>query len=141
MGIGNLQPLIKTVQAKKTKTGSSPEKLGLVPPFPTGEQASGSQDQPKHDFPESDHESKGKRCRPTNIQPNPNTQGPPPVKKGNLKKRPDHDTEKDENRTKTHWRKATKGYLVDQLSKRGWKWPKTPDGKMKNFHKNNWPNL
>ena len=39
--------------------------------------------------------------------------------------RPDHDTEKDENRTKTHWRKAAKGYLVYQLSKHGWKWQKT----------------
>ena len=30
------------------------------------------------------------------------------------------------NRTRSHWRKATKGYLVDQLSKHGWKWSKTP---------------
>ena len=33
------------------------------------------------------------------------------------------------NRTRTHWRQANRGYLVDQLSKHGWKWPKTPDGK------------
>ena len=33
------------------------------------------------------------------------------------------------NRTKTHWRKASRQYLVDQLPKHGWKWPKTPDGK------------
>ena len=32
-------------------------------------------------------------------------------------------------RSRTHWRKAHRGYLVDQLSKHGWKWPKTPDGK------------
>ena len=47
-----------------------------MPPFPTGEQASGSQDQPKHENPESEHPSKGKAGRP------PNTQGPPPVKQG-----------------------------------------------------------
>ena len=88
MNIGNLQPLIKTVPSpKKNKTGPSPEKLGSVPPFPTGEQAPGSQDQPKHDNPESDHEAKGKRGRQNNIQPNPNTQRPPPVKNDNLKKR------------------------------------------------------
>ena len=33
------------------------------------------------------------------------------------------------NRTRTHWRQATRGYLVDQLSKHGWKWPKSSDGK------------
>ena len=27
------------------------------------------------------------------------------------------------NRTRSHWRKATKVYLVDQLFKHGWKWP------------------
>ena len=49
--------------------------------------------------------------------------------------RPDHDTEQDENRTKTHWRKATKGYLVDQSSEHGWKLQKTQNGKMQKFHK------
>ena len=44
-------------------------------------------------------------------------------------KNPTHDTEKDENRTRTHWRKATRGYLVDQLAKHGWKLPKASDGK------------
>ena len=33
------------------------------------------------------------------------------------------------NRTRTHWRTAHRGCLVDQLSKHGWRWPKTPDGK------------
>ena len=33
------------------------------------------------------------------------------------------------NRTKAYWRQAKRGYLVDQLFKYGWKWPKTPDGK------------
>ena len=43
--------------------------------MPTGEKASGSQDNP-----ESTHESKGKPGRPSN------TQGPPPVKKYKTKK-------------------------------------------------------
>ena len=48
-------------------------------------------------------------------------------------KSPDHDTEKDMNRTRTHWRKTTRQYLVDQLSKHDWRWPKTPYGKIQNF--------
>ena len=39
------------------------------------------------------------------------------------KPKPDHDTEKDGNQTRTHWRKAKRVYLVDQLSKHGWRWP------------------
>ena len=54
------------------------------------------------------------------------------------KENPKHDTEKDENRTRTHWRKAKRGYSVDQLAKHGWRWPKTPDGKMQNLHIKNW---
>ena len=82
------------------------------------------------DNPEANHPPKGKRGRPSNNtkfvkkyqeQHDDNT-----VEK---KKKPDHDTEKDMNRTRTHWRQATRGYLVDQLSKHGWKWPKSPDGK------------
>ena len=45
------------------------------------------------------------------------------------KEKPDHDTEKDENRTRTHWRKAKRLYLVDQLAKHCWRLPKTPDEK------------
>ena len=41
---------------------------------------------------------------------------------------PLHDTEKDENRTRTHWRRATKGYLVYKLAEHGWKYPKTQSG-------------
>ena len=37
------------------------------------------------------------------------------------------------NRTRTHWRKAARQYLVDQLSKHAWGWPKTPEGKKHNF--------
>ena len=82
------------------------------------------------DNPEANHPPKGKRGRPSNNtkfvkkyqeQHDDNT-----VEKN---KKPDHDTEKDMNRTRTHWRQATRGYLVDQLSKHGWKWPKSPDGK------------
>ena len=51
--------------------------LPTVPPFPTGEKASGSQDSP-----EPEHPSKGNPGRPRNNQePKPNTQGPPPVRK------------------------------------------------------------
>ena len=39
------------------------------------------------------------------------------------------DTEKDENRTRTHWRKAKRVYLVDQLAKHGWRWPRTQSGR------------
>ena len=79
----------------KQRAGASPKKSPgkLLPPFPTGEPSSGSQDKPKYDKPESEHEPKGKQGRPSN------TQGPPPVKKN--QKNPKHDTEKDENRTRT----------------------------------------
>ena len=40
--------------------------------------------------------------------------------KAYAKTKPKHDTEKD-TRSKTHWRKAARQYLVDQLSKHGWK--------------------
>ena len=82
------------------------------------------------DNPEANHPPKGKRGRPSNNtkfvkkyqeQHDDNT-----VEKN---KKPDHDTEKDMNRTRTHWRQANRGYLVDQLSKHGWKWPKSSDGK------------
>ena len=68
--------------------------------------------------PETTHESKGKRGRPQNVR-----------KTIDKNKTPDHDTEKGMNRTRTHWRTAKRGYLVHQLSKHGWKWPKTPDVK------------
>ena len=43
-------------------------KLPPVPPFPTGETASGSQDKPTDDNPESKHEPKGKQGRPSNLK-------------------------------------------------------------------------
>ena len=95
-------------------------KAKTEPPFKFNTETMGVKDAEVKDDekPETTHEPKGKRGRPTNI------------KKDQLKKKtPDHDTEKDMNRTRTHWRQANRGYLVDQLSKHGWKWPKTPDGK------------
>ena len=47
----------------------SPGKLPDIPPMPTGERASGSQDQPKYDNPETEHEPKGPRGRPSNTKP------------------------------------------------------------------------
>ena len=73
--------------------------------------------------PETKHEPKGKRGRPKRTIETKKNQ------------HPDHDTEKDENRTGTHWRKAKRIYLVDQLSKNGWRQPTTPDGKMQNLRK------
>ena len=57
----------------KQRAGTSPKELAPVPPFPTGEKASGNQDKSKYGNPESTHEPTGKPGRPSN------TQGPPPV--------------------------------------------------------------
>ena len=98
-------------------------KAKTEPPFKFNTETMGVKDAEVKDDkddenPETTHESKGKRGRPPNI------------KKDKLKnKNPVHDTEKDMSRSRTHWRKAYRGYLVDQLSKHGWKWPKSPDGK------------
>lgn len=108
----------------KPKSGPSPKKgLPPVPPYPTGEQASGSQEQPKYDNPESNHEPKGKPGRPPTVKKEGKT------KQQTKKEPPKHDTELDESRSKSHWKSQTRGYLVDQLSKRGWKWPKDSAGK------------
>ena len=117
----------------KAKTGPSPKRnsgaLPTVPPLPTGETSSGSEEKPKNN-PESEHEPKGKPGRPSNVRTDNKT-----------KPNPKHDTDKDDNRTRTHWRKAKRGYIMYKLSKHGWKWPKTSDGKMQNFHKKNWHKL
>ena len=55
-------------------------------------------------------------------------------------KKTDHDTEKDMNRTRTHWRTAHRGYLVYQLSKHGWKLPKNRGKKHKTFETRIGPN-
>ena len=122
---------MNTPERLKPKAKASPKEiLPPVPPMPTNqERASGSQDQPKYDNPESQQEPKGKRGRPSNNLS---------VKKeGNIKpERPKHDTEKDDNKTKTYWRTATRDYLVDQLSKHGWKWSKNTRGETyKNYPK------
>ena len=78
----------------------------------------GVKDENDDENPETTHEPKGKRGRPPNVR-----------KTMEKDKYPPHDTEKDMNRTRTHWRKATRQYLVDQLPKHGWRWPKTPEGK------------
>ena len=60
----------------------------------------------------------------------PETATPPtPGVKKTINK-PKHDTEKGTSMSKTHWRKTTRQHLADQLSKHGWKWPKTPAGNM-----------
>lgn len=87
----------------KAKIGTSPKKpLPDVPSFPTGEQASGSQEKPKYDNPESEHEPKGKVGRPP----------------GN-KKRPAHDVPYDDNKQEKYWMKQNVQYLRVQAFKRG----------------------
>ena len=87
----------------KAKTGTSPKKpLPDVPSFPTGEQASGSQEKPKYDNPESEHEPKGNVGRPP----------------GN-KKRPAHDVPYDDNKQEKYWMKQNVQYLRVQAFKRG----------------------
>ena len=78
-----------------------------------GVKDAGVKDDKDDENPETTHESKGKRGRPSNRT---------------LNKKPVHDTEKDMSRSRTHWRNAHRGYLVDQLSKHGWKLPKTAEG-------------
>ena len=70
----------------KQRAGASPKKSPgkLLPPFPTGEPASGepasgSQHKPTYGNPESEHEPKGKPGRPSN------TQGPQPKAKAKAK--------------------------------------------------------
>jgi hypothetical protein len=97
----------------KSKTGPSPKKLNQsLPPFPTGEKASGSQDNP-----ESTHEPKGKAGRPTN------TQAKAKVQKDMFK-------EKTKSQAKPTPRKNPKLAIIkDQLNKRGYRKHRTPDGR------------
>ena len=109
----------------KAKTGPSPKRspgpLPPVPPMPTGEKASGSQDNPG-----STHESKGKRGRPRN------TQGPPPVRKDDKNKRqekpnpiptpnptpnPKHDTDVTNSTDCEFWKGQNFTIIKDQLNK------------------------
>ena len=88
--------------AKQRAGPSPPRQLPVIPPFPTGEQASGSQDQPNYssqDNPESQHEPKGKKGRP--------------------RKNPAHDVPYDDNTDVDYWMNQNVGYLRIQVFKRG----------------------
>ena len=119
----------------KAKTGPSPKKPPPVPPFPTGERASGSQDNPEYT-----HEPKGPRGRPANTQAKAKakakSKGPdikvdtktkpeqPPPKNN----KPNHDTDRDVNIKPSYWRPKGIGYMRDQLTKRGFRDTRMPDG-------------
>ena len=128
------------------KNGASSKKnpgtLPPVPPMPTGEKASGSQDNP-----ESTHESKRKRGRPRNTQgPKPNTQGPPPVRKEIFKEtpkakakanpiptpKPKHDTDIINNNDFKFWESQNPTIIKDQLNKRNYRKHKNPNGSRMN---------
>ena len=147
----------------KQKADGSP--LKPVPPFPTGERASGSQDNPNYnDNPESERPPKGRPGRPSNSQPtpkakakpkanptpsssqkgtpNPTTNNPNKVRKDHTKppkpptppppppenNNPRHDTDRDVSINKQYWRGKGIGYLRDQLTKRGFRETRKPDG-------------
>ena len=134
-------------RAKPTaKTGPSPKKspskLPPVPPMPTGEKTSGSQDNP-----ESTHGSKGKRGRPRNTQgPKPNTQGPPPVRKEIFKEtpkakakanpiptpKPKHDTDMINNNDFKFWEGQNLTIIKDQLNKLNYSKHRNLDGSRMN---------
>ena len=80
--------------AKQRAGPSPPRQLPVIPPFPTGEQASGSQDNP-----ESQHEPTGRRGRP--------------------RKNPAHDAPYDDNTDVKYWMNQNVQYLRIQLFKRG----------------------
>ena len=115
----------------KAKTGPSPKKLNQsLPPFPTGEKASGSQDNP-----ESTHEPKGKAGRPSNTQSKAKVQKdifkekPKSQAKAKAKANPKHDTEVDNNTDFKYWQGKNLAVIKDQLNKRGYRKHKTPDGR------------
>ena len=114
----------------KAKTGPSPNRNQNLPPFPTGEKASGSQDNP-----ESTHEPKGKAGRPTNTQAKAKVQKdifkekPKTQAKPNPRKNPKHDTEVDNNTDFKYWQGKNLTVIKDQLNKRGYRKHKTPDGR------------
>ena len=124
----------------KAKTGPSPKTN--LPPFPTGEKAPGSQDKPKNNNPESDHEPKGNPGRQRNTQgPKSNNQGPPPARKDNKEKpkanpiptpNPKHDTDVDNNIDFYYWKDQYLAKIKDQLNKRGFRKHRNPDGSRMN---------
>ena len=92
----------------KQRAGGSPKQVAPVPPFPTGEQASGSQDNP-----ESKHEPKGNPGRPRNTQdPQPKTKAKASsvrqeafTKSQTQSTTTTHGTKKDENKSRSYWEK------------------------------------
>ena len=92
------------------------------------EPASGSADNP-----EETHEPREAPGRPktTNIEIRKpiktDAKTKPKAKAKAPRENPPHDTEIDENRSRDHWGQKRRN-IVDQLSKRGWKLPKTKNG-------------
>ena len=126
--VGNQEKEQDSPDRAKPKAKSEPFKFKAIDNV-----ESGIKDKPNQKTagdPETTHEPKGPRGRPTNIR-----------RTIENNKKPLHDTEKDENRTRTHWRRATKGYLVDQFAKDGWNTQKPKADKMQNVHKKNWDKL
>ena len=129
----------------KAKQKADDTPLNQVPPFPTSEQATGSQERPRYNVhpndnvnPESTHEPKGPKGRPSNTQPKPKAKSRGPNIRVDTKTRqeppppnnnPAHDTEKDENKKPSYWNKKGLGYLKDQLDKRGFRTTHKPNGK------------
>uniref|UniRef100_UPI00404B1636 hypothetical protein n=1 Tax=Flavobacterium sp. TaxID=239 RepID=UPI00404B1636 len=129
----------------KAKQKADDTPLNQVPPFPTSERATGSQDRTRYNVhpndnvnPESTHEPKGPPGRPSNTQPKPKAKSKGPNIKKDAKNKqeqpppnnnPAHDTEKDENKKPSYWNKKGLGYLKDQLNKRGFRTTHKPNGK------------
>ena len=103
----------QTITARKNQLGNetkeqdSPQRAkptAKSEPFKSNKETMGVKDAEVKDEsddenPETTHESKGKRGRPSNIREDQSL-----VKK----KSPDHDTEKDMNRTRSQWREQQK---------------------------------
>ena len=114
----------------KTKNDPSPKRLPNVPNMSFPEPASGSADNP-----EETHEPREAPGRPKETQTDKYEQPiktdaktKPKAKAKAPRENPPHDTEIDENRSRDHWGQKGRGYMVDQLSKRGRKLPKTKNG-------------
>ena len=115
----------------KQRAGGSPKQLAPILPFPTGDQASGSQDNP-----EPEHGPKGKQGRPSNKPPK---EKEPPVKtdtntkpKAKAKANPKHDTETVNNDDPEFWKEQNHGLIKYQLGRRNFKKTKSPDGSRMN---------
>ena len=108
----------------KPKAKSEPFKFKAIDNVGSGIKDKPNQKMVNDDDPETTYEPKGPRGRPPNIRRT--------IEKT---KNPLHDTEEDENRTSTHWRKTNRIYFVDQLVKYGRRWPKPKADNMKNLHK------